>query len=334
MELKDTIRFYRKQKNMTQEEMASALGISTPAVNKWENGISCPDISLLAPLARLLEISLDTLLSFERQLSNKDIENLAKEANHRLQHQSFDDAWKWMLQKVHMYPNCDSLMLQMAVLANAFCLTHEEIRTSEIESQIYNWFKHLLQSQDETVRFHSATSLYHRFLNDGQYNQAEEILQFFSTQNPLRKQYQAFLYEKTGKTEEALKLYEELLFQEYQLISTIFASMNAISITQNDLQKSKILTNKMVQLARIFEMGRYHEVACQLDLATADKDIAKAEELFKEMIECIDTISSFTSSPLYQHMTFKPQDTDFIQDLKQKLMQSYQQEFHHQISES
>lgn len=77
MKLNETIRFYRKQLNMTQEEMAAALGVSAPAVNKWEKGASCPDISLLAPLARLLDISLDTLLSYEHMISNQDIENMS-----------------------------------------------------------------------------------------------------------------------------------------------------------------------------------------------------------------------------------------------------------------
>ena len=58
---------------MTQEEMAKSLGISTPAVNKWENGSSSLDIALLKPIARLLQISLDELLSFEYELSEYEI---------------------------------------------------------------------------------------------------------------------------------------------------------------------------------------------------------------------------------------------------------------------
>ena len=56
MELGQVIRKYRKIKNLTQEEMAVRLGVSAPAVNKWENGNSMPDILLLAPIARLLGI--------------------------------------------------------------------------------------------------------------------------------------------------------------------------------------------------------------------------------------------------------------------------------------
>ena len=40
MQLGQVIRKYRKNKNMTQEEMAGRLGVTAPAVNKWENGAS------------------------------------------------------------------------------------------------------------------------------------------------------------------------------------------------------------------------------------------------------------------------------------------------------
>lgn len=40
MQLGQVIRKYRKNKNMTQEEMGGRLGVTAPAVNKWENGVS------------------------------------------------------------------------------------------------------------------------------------------------------------------------------------------------------------------------------------------------------------------------------------------------------
>ncbi len=40
MEIGKVIRTYRKKKELTQEEMASRLGVTTPAVNKWEKGVS------------------------------------------------------------------------------------------------------------------------------------------------------------------------------------------------------------------------------------------------------------------------------------------------------
>ena len=65
MQIGEVIRKHRKLKSMTQEEMAKRLGVTAPAVNKWENSNSFPDITLLVPIARLLDITVDTLLSFQ-----------------------------------------------------------------------------------------------------------------------------------------------------------------------------------------------------------------------------------------------------------------------------
>lgn len=54
---------YRKAKAMTQEELAGKLGVSAQAVSKWENDASCPDISLLPQLCRVLGITSDELLT-------------------------------------------------------------------------------------------------------------------------------------------------------------------------------------------------------------------------------------------------------------------------------
>ena len=79
MNIGSVIKKYRKEIGITQEEMANRLGVTTPAVNKWENGNSNPDIELLAPIARLLHISLDTLLSFHETLSGAEIEEMIRE---------------------------------------------------------------------------------------------------------------------------------------------------------------------------------------------------------------------------------------------------------------
>ncbi len=52
----------RKEKKMTQLELAQKLGVTDKAVSKWERDLSCPDIGTLPALARELDLSLDELL--------------------------------------------------------------------------------------------------------------------------------------------------------------------------------------------------------------------------------------------------------------------------------
>lgn len=89
MQIGSVIRKYRKECGLTQEEMAKRLGVTTPAVNKWENGNTNPDIELLAPIARLLHISLDTLLSFQEKLTDMEIETLIRQMGDKLEKEGY-----------------------------------------------------------------------------------------------------------------------------------------------------------------------------------------------------------------------------------------------------
>lgn len=79
MEIQETIRTLRTEKGLTQEQVAKQLGVSAPAMSKWETGASYPDIMLLPPLARLLGVDLNTLLSFEGDLDDRGINKIMEE---------------------------------------------------------------------------------------------------------------------------------------------------------------------------------------------------------------------------------------------------------------
>lgn len=100
MNIAEVIRKYRKEAGLTQEEMAKRLGVTTPAVNKWENGKSTPDIELLSPIARLLHISLDTLMSFHEELSPAEIDEIIREMDNMFDTEGFEKAYEWATEKV------------------------------------------------------------------------------------------------------------------------------------------------------------------------------------------------------------------------------------------
>lgn len=62
MNLGKTILELRKQKNVTQEDLAAELGVTAAAVSKWENGYTLPDVLILCALADYFEVTIDELL--------------------------------------------------------------------------------------------------------------------------------------------------------------------------------------------------------------------------------------------------------------------------------
>lgn len=70
----------RKEKNLTQSELAEKLNISNRAVSKWETGKSCPDVSIMPELCGILGINVNELFSGERIV----IENYQEKAEQNL----------------------------------------------------------------------------------------------------------------------------------------------------------------------------------------------------------------------------------------------------------
>lgn len=64
----------RKKKGLTQEQLGEKLGVSNKTISRWENGNYMPDLSLLEPLSKELEISLNELLAGEKLVKEKVIE--------------------------------------------------------------------------------------------------------------------------------------------------------------------------------------------------------------------------------------------------------------------
>lgn len=56
----------RKEKNMTQADLAERIGVTDKAVSRWERGVGFPDINTLEPLARALDISILELMRSQK----------------------------------------------------------------------------------------------------------------------------------------------------------------------------------------------------------------------------------------------------------------------------
>lgn len=76
----ETIAYLRKQKGMTQNELAEKMNVTDKAVSKWERDLSCPDINTISKLADILDVSVEELLKAKKKENSntkmKDLINL------------------------------------------------------------------------------------------------------------------------------------------------------------------------------------------------------------------------------------------------------------------
>lgn len=326
MHIGETIRKYRKEKNMTQDEVAKRIGVTAPAVNKWEKGNTMPDISLLSPLARLFGISVDELLTHEEELPNIEANRIAQEVYEKLKTEDYNTAFLWAKEQVEKYPNSMTLLLWTTQMLDSYRITEEMTIASEYDDYIKQCYTRVLESGDETVKSNAVDALFYFHMNKNEYDEAERCLAYFSGENPERKRKQAWVYSKQGKTEEAYKMYEELLYAAYQNVSQTFNGIYMLAMEEKDMETAHMVKDKMSNLAQLFEMGVYHEVSNGLELAVIEKDVEKTLYIVKNMLENTESIMGFTKAPLYKHMAFRENDDAYIQQVQEDIFEGFRDE--------
>ena len=85
MNIGKKIKELRKQRGITQEQLAESVGVSFQAVSKWENNIALPDITLAPILANYFGVSMDELFDFSLSKIEAEVESIAEEARNYIE---------------------------------------------------------------------------------------------------------------------------------------------------------------------------------------------------------------------------------------------------------
>lgn len=155
------IRRLRKERGMTQEELAERLNISSQAVSKWEIETCSPDISQIVPLATLFGVSADVLFGIKPDGMEKEIEETQKycERSETTNEQALE-AWMKLYER---YPHNNVIRFEIAK-------THEYCASDTINAAHFlehyrkaaDFYEKILDdSTDNTLRGKALTSLHH-----------------------------------------------------------------------------------------------------------------------------------------------------------------------------
>ena len=119
MDMAGIIRAKRRGKDMTQEELAELLGVSTSAVSLWESGKTMPDIATVPAICAVLEVSADELLGIDRERREAEVDAIVAEARKSGNRgytrealemieaglKEFPESWKLMYHAMHYHYN-------------------------------------------------------------------------------------------------------------------------------------------------------------------------------------------------------------------------------------
>lgn len=130
------IKSFRKQRLMTQEQLAETLGVTVGAVSKWEAGLTTPDLSLIVTMASFFETSVDVLLGYE--LHKQSVEVIIKSISELRNRKRFDEAAAMAEQALMKYPNCFELVYRCASLYALKGMEESSKRDQRRALELYN----------------------------------------------------------------------------------------------------------------------------------------------------------------------------------------------------
>ena len=169
MSIGTTIKKLRREKAMTQEQLAELLGISTNAVSQWECDKTAPDISHLPILANIFEVSADVLLEIDIAKSKKqaEIEKFLKEESALFNQGKTAERLELCRAMQKKYPNDETVRYRlMWVLQNGDC--------RENFDEIISLGEQLLQSENTQRRLGTIRCLFFAYLLTGDKKTAQK----------------------------------------------------------------------------------------------------------------------------------------------------------------
>ncbi len=246
-----TIKSLRRERNLTQEELAELLAVSPQAVSKWENETSMPDISLLVPLARVFVVSTDLLLGLTDEASGSEIDGLIESASRE---KSSYSGYLKLLDGLRRHPGEPKLL--MAALEHSIALgwPENDCYDSEHAGEICERAERLMKLVVSYA--HNASDILRARMivvmlnaSRGRLDKAREQLPHFPTRADLTyNSVAAFIAEAAGETEAAVahRRWELLYLTESTLDCIANASRDMLAL--GEAESAEALLTVAVEL--------------------------------------------------------------------------------------
>lgn len=170
MKIGKIIHYYRKNNNMTQEELAFRIGVSGTSISKWENDLSYPETSLIPKIADIFGISINQLFDNDSVLASI-IHEIIEDAND-FEKYNLENSIIYLEENLLKYPDNENLKFEIARRYYLFSSESPEKAAKELTNKASIIFNELIKSSSKDISQWSIHFLSMIFSKQGKVNQA------------------------------------------------------------------------------------------------------------------------------------------------------------------
>lgn len=261
LKISENIIELRHKRGITQEGLASFLGVTKASVSKWETRQSYPDILLLPQIAAFFDVSIDFLMGYEPQLSPEQIKVIYHELAEEFTNQPFEEVMKKSKGLVKKYYSCYPFLMQMAILwLNHFMLAEDKTRQQEILMEIEEICTWICEGSSE-VGLHTD-GLVLKALVNLQMGRPEEVIE---TLEPMREPNRLLIqsdhiliqaYQMKGEMEKA-DYYSQISIYT-QLLSLVGDSTVLIGLHMDNRELCETTIDRISKIIQIYDLENLH----------------------------------------------------------------------------
>jgi len=260
----------RKEKGITQDDLAAHMGVSKASVSKWETGQSYPDITFLPLLAAYFNISIDELMGYSPQMTREDIRKLYHHLSLEFSSQPFDEVLAECRAIIKKYFSCFPLLLEMVILlVNHHMLAKEKETREKLLQEIIDLCIRIKSESDDVWISKQANSIEAMCFMILQ--QPQEILDLLDgTMKPITNDdaLLANAYSMTGNVQKAKTVMQISIYQH--LLSTLSACTNYLLLNAGEVEKFEEILKRAISISEAFEVETLNpNTAVQLYFAAA-----------------------------------------------------------------
>lgn len=268
---------------MTQRELANLLGISEPAVCKWETDSSMPDIMLLAPLARALHTDLNTLLSYEETLSAEKVKEFADTAEEIGRTEGTDAAMRYWKERLREYPNSE--LLTMACAKWLTKLQVQGVATGEQTQILEGLLLTLCKSEEAEMKCEAKRYLASFYITGQRFEEAEKVLSTLPDFDFSAIHLKALLLYVKKDYEVARKECEQFLFECVQNALICLSRLAGIAEETKDSEKERMYAEMMCRLEQELGIPFYRGAMQLMDCYLRSGEEEEAAKCFEAYVE-------------------------------------------------
>ena len=260
----------RREKGITQEELAAHIGVTKASVSKWETGQSYPDITFLPLLAAYFNISIDELMNYTPQLTKEEIKKLYHQLSAAFAARPFDDVMGECRRIIKKYNSCFPLLLQMAILLTNHLMLAEDKNTQEaIFKEAVELCRRIRTESEDLWLAREATSLEavcYLILQ-----QPQEVLNLLGESiRPVSTDYEivAQAYQLMGNVTKAKEVMQIGMYQH--LLALLGATPSYLLLNAGNSKVTGEILHRALSVAAVYDLEHLHpNIMAQIYLSAA-----------------------------------------------------------------